>query len=879
MRELLIRVAGIFGFFRRDRELDEEIRFHLDAAAASHERRGLAPDAARRAALRDFGGLTQMKEAYRDQRGLPALETLLRDVRYGLRTLRRAPTFSAAALLTMALGIGANTAIFSVVQGVLLRPLPYPQPERLVHFARHSPSGPQLGQDGARYLFFREHLRGVEALAASSGAGSFNLVTGGSAEFVSALAVSKDYFRVVGVPPAIGQAFTAEHDAEGGPDVAILSHGLWQRQFGGDAAVLGRTMLLGERAVTVIGVMPASFRGTWPFDLVLPLRPSTTGRGGGFNYEVIGRLRPGVTIEQASAEAASAWAAFREAQPSRLVRGELPSGFLAYQQSLAAPVRPVLLVLLGAVAVLLLIACANTANLMLARASGRSREIAVRSALGAARPRIVCQLLTESVLLAVAGGVLGVAAAYYAVPLLVSLAPSGFILSTHEVRVDGAVLAASLGLAVGTGLLFGLAPALSLSRRDLVEAFKEDGARATGGRRSSLARRALVVSEVALCSVLLVGAGLLIQTFVSLWTLDPGFDPRGVLTARMSMQGSRYAVPSDLNRFYDEALDRIRRIPGVSAAAVTSGLPLARALNLNVDTLDGPERIENALTDWRYVSEEYFDAMRIPVVAGRQFTEADRAGAPPVVVVSEEFARRFFKGVNALGRHVRVFDADGSMEIVGIVKDLVEGSLRAPRLPVMYVPVRQAHAAALKTTHSYFQVNWVIRADGSSPQLPRQMEQIVRDVDPRQPLSAFRTIDDIKRAAVATERFQMTLIAVFAAIGLALAAAGIYGVLACAVAQRTREIGIRLALGATRGRILIQVLRDGLVLAFVGLLVGLASALALTRTLQNFVWGVSITDPFTFVAVGVLLLGVALLASLVPAVRAVKLDPVTALRQ
>jgi predicted permease len=805
-------------------------------------------------------------------------ETLFQDVRYAVRTLGRSPAFTGAALLTMALGIGANTAIFSVVEGVLLRPLPYAEPDRIVQLVRRSPRGAQPGQDGARYLFFRDHLRGVEALAAWSGAGSFNLVSGSAAEFVTALGVSREYFQAFGVAPAIGQPFTGEHDGAGGPDVAILSHGLWRRHFGGDPGVLGRPLLLGDRTVTVIGVMPSSFRTTTPFDLLLPLRPSTSGRGSGFNYGVVGRLRDGVSIEQASAEAQGVWTSFAGAHAQRVMRDELPSGFVPYQESLASAIRPVLLILLGAVALLLLIACANTANLMLARASSRGREMAVRAALGAGRGRIVRQLLTESVLVAAGGAVLGTAAAYYMVPVLVRLAPPGFILPTHDVRVDGTVLLASLGLAVATGVLFGLVPALSASRGDLVEAFKEDGGRTSGGPRSALVRQALVVSEVALCSVLLVGAGLLIQTFVRLWTLDPGFDPRGVLTAQMSMQSSRYAEPDQVNRFYDEGLERIRQLHGVSAAAVTSGLPIDRALNLNVDTLDGPERIERAVTDWRYVSEDYFATMRIPLVAGRRFTPADRAGAPPVVIVSEEFARRFYKGVNALGHHVRVFEADGALEIVGIVKDLVEGSLKAPRLPVMYVPVRQAHAAALRTTHSYFQVNWVIRADGTNPQLQRQIAEVVRSVDPQQPFSAFRTIDDVKRRAVASERFQMVLMGAFAAVGLVLAAAGIYGVLAYAVAQRTREIGIRVALGATRGRILAQVLRSGVALAGIGLALGFAGAVALARTMQNFVWGVSTTDPLTFVLVGGLLLAVAILASFVPALRAVRLNPVTALR-
>ncbi|HXW08674.1 MAG TPA: ABC transporter permease [Vicinamibacterales bacterium] len=806
------------------------------------------------------------------------IETLIQDVRYGFRTLARAPAFMGAALLTLALGIGANTAIFSVVHGVLLRPLPYPDPERLVQFVRNSPGGPGTGQDGSRYLFFRDDLESVTALAASSGGGSFNLVSGDGAEFVTAFAVSKEYFEVFGVTPFIGQGFSAEHDVVGGPDVAILSHGLWRRHFKEDPSVPGRTLLLADRTFTVIGVMPESFKTTGSFDLMVPLRPSTTGRGAGFNYSVVGRLQSGVTVQQASAEAAGVWEAFREQHGGRVLRNEQPSGFIPYQQSIARPIRPLLLVLLGAVALLLLIACANTANLLLARATGRSRELAVRAALGAGRARLVRQLLTESMLLAIAGGLLGVAVAYWMLPVLLSLGPPGFLLANHEVRLDGVVLVASLALAAATGVLFGLGPALSLSRRDLVEAFKEDAVRATSSRRAGFLRQGLVVAEVALSTILLVAAGLLLQTFVNLRTVDTGFDPRGVLTARMAMQGERYSTPADLNRFYSESLERIRRIPGVEVAAVANGLPIDRALNLNVDTLDGPENIQDALTDWRYVSEEYFRTMRIPIVAGRGFTDADGAGAPAVAAVSEEFARRFFKSTSAIGRHIRVFDADGSIEIVGIVRDLTESGLKTPPLPVMYVPVRQTHAAALRTTHAYFPVNWVVRAATADPTLPRAVEAAIRQVDPRQPVSAFRTMEDVKSMAAATERFQTTLVGLFAGIGLALAAAGIYGVLACTVAQRTRELGIRVALGATRGDILASVVRTGVGLALVGLALGFVASLGVTGMLQRFVWGVSPTDPLTFAVVAVVLTAVAAVASLVPAVRAIRVDPVTALR-
>jgi predicted permease len=878
MRTIVSRIVGFLRGSRLDRDLDDEVRFHLAMAIDEHVRNGLSPRDARREALRSFGGVVQMKEEYRDQRSLPWLETFLKDARYGVRALTRAPGFTLAALVTLALGIGANTAIFSVVHAVLLRPLPFPSPDRLVHLVRRYPTGIGSNHDGARYLFFRDRLQSVEALSAHSGAGSFNLSHGDRAEFVTALGVSKEYFRVFGVYPAIGQAFAAEHDVAGGPLVAILGDGLWRRQFGADPAVIGRSIVLGDKAHTVVGVMPAGYRPEGDADLLLPLRPGLLGRGGGFNYMVSGRLRDGVSVEKASAEAATIWKAFEAQHPEKLMRGELPTGFMPLQASLASDVRPGLVMMLGAVALLLLIACANTANLLLVRASGRGREIAVRAALGAGRGRILAQLLTESLILAIAGAAVGVVLAYWSVPALLSLTPPEFVLS-QDVRLDATVLAVTLAVAVLTGLVFGLVPAVSLSRGNLADAFKADGGRTTAGRRTGALRTALVVGEVGLCTLLLVAAALLIQTFVRLRAVDPGFDPRGVLAARMSMQGDRYADPSAVNRFYQEGLDRIRRLPGVRAAAVASGIPIARALNLNVDVLDGPEKIERALIDWRYVTPGYFETMRIPVVSGRGFTDADRAGAPPVAVVSEEFARRFFKGTAALGRHIRVFAADGSLEIVGIVADLKEGGLKFRALPVMYVPIAQTHAEAIRTTHSYFQVNWVVRADDAGADLGRRIEEEIRQVDPRQPFSSFTTMDEVKRRAMATEAFQMTLLSVFAGVGLALAAAGIYGLVAFSVAQRTREFGIRVALGAAGSRILLSVVGRGLIPAVGGVILGGAAAAALTRLLRRFVWGVSTQDPVTFGVVGLVLLAVAVVATLVPAVRAVRLDPVRALRE
>jgi len=863
------------------RGLEDEVRFHLEMLTAEHMKHGLSEPDARAAALRGFGGVMQMKETYREQRSLPWLEMMIQDVRYSARTLLRTPGFTLAALVTLALGIGANTAIFSVVNAVLLRPLPYPEPGRIVQFVRRAQEEESTGHTGLRYLFFRENMKSLDALAAWRGTTGFNLTTGDSAEYVKAMPVSKEFFQVFGARAEHGDTFRDEHDRIGGPDVVVLSHGLWSRLFGANPSVVGTTVSLGDRQYSVLGVMPRSFRSMPPADLYIPLRPATTGPGGGFNYAVAGRVRRELTIEQANAEATAVFGAFRAAHPDAVLKSEYGAGFVPFQGSMARYARPALLLMLGAVGMLLLIACANTANLLLARASGRGREMAVRAALGAGRARIVRQLLTESVLLFTTGGAIGVVLAYWAVPALLTLTPSDYTVY-QDVRIDATVFGAMLCVSILTGLLFGLAPALSLSRHDLVEAFKDDGTRTTSGRRSGWLRKTLVVVEVALCMLLLIGAGLLIQTFVRIRSVDPGFDVHGLLTARMSLQGERYGTSADLNRFFDQALDAVRRIPGVQAASVVNGVPIAQALNLNVDILDdgpGPDRIEGALTDWRYSSLDYFKTMGIPIVSGRGFSEEDRAGAPPVAVVSERFAKRYIKDKNPIGHHIRVFKSDGAIEIVGVAKDLAESGLVESPIPVMYVPVTQANIAGIRTSHTYFPMSWVVRAGNSGPEMIRQIREAVRALDPKQPFSAFITMDEIKADAMSDETFQMTLLTIFAGIGLLLAAAGIYGLIAYSVTQRTREFGIRMALGATSDRILRSVVGQGATLGAIGVAVGVVAAVALTRTLRTFVYGVSTLDPLTFVSVGALLLAVAAAASLIPALRAVRLNPTSALRE
>ena len=875
MRMLFARLLGFVRGARVEEQLEDEIRFHLDMLAQEYERRGMSPDAARETARRHFGGISQMKDAYRDQHSLPFLETLLQDVRYGVRALLRTRGFTAAALLTLALGIGANSAIFSVVNAVLLEPIPYPQPDRILRMYRNN-GGLASRIDARRFAFVREQMRSFESVTAWRTT-AFNMVAGDSAEYLPALAVSKEYFRVFGGVPLHGRTFEPFEDLPNGPDAVILRYELWSRMFGADPSVVGRTVSLGERPYRVVGIMPEGFDPLQTVELYVNLKSSPVGPGGGFNYWVAGRLREGITGEQANAESSALLAAYKASLPPHPSQAnESAPQFLPYQESLSRAVRPALLVMLGAVGLLLLIACANTANLLLARASGRGREISVRTALGAGRARIVRQLVTESMVLFLAGGVLGIMLAYWALPVLLAMTPDGY-LPTQEVRIDWTVLAATIALSLATGLVFGLAPALCLSRHDLVEAFKADGTRMTSSRRSSWLRQGLVVGEVALCMLLLVGAGLLVQTFLRLRAVDLGFDATNVLTARMSLMGERYGSSDAVNRLYDQGLERLRRVPGVQSAAVVNGIPIEYGLNLNFDMLETSER-ETHLTDWRYATADYFRTLGIEVVRGRGLSETDTRGAPRVAVVSAQFVRTYYPDTDPIGRQIQIYTSDGPIEIVGVAEDLREGGLSG-RLPaVMYVPVAQAGDAAIRTSHSYFQVSWVVRAASLSPELRRRIRDELRAIDPRQPISSFRSIDEVKARAMQTESFQTALLATFATIGLVLAAAGIYGLVAYSVAQRTREFGIRLALGATRQRILAYVVRQGATLAAVGVVVGAIAAVGLTRTMQSLSSDVGVLNVPIVLLVGAVLLVVAVLASFVPALRAVRLDPVAALR-
>ncbi len=871
-RAAVARVVSLFRQAPQDQQLDEEVQFHLDMLAEQYVSEGMSPADARAAARKNFGPVAPIKEMYRRQRGVPVIESIVRDLKYGVRSLRKAPVFTVTAVLSLALGIGANSAIFSVVNAVLLRPLPYPQPDRLVQVMRTYPNDRAQSLDATRIFAVSSNVNSLQAVAATGPVTGFNFVTGEGAEYVRALSVSKEYFEVLGVSPRSGREFLPEESIPNGPDVAIVSHALWRRLLDSDAAAVGRTVTLSDVPYTIVGVMPADFRPIPTVDLLVPLGLSQN-QAGSFNFQAIGRLSAGVDITRANEEVKAIVAGLRADQPDVLGDDE-SLAVEPYARVVAQDVRPALMVLIGAVGVVLLIACANTANLLLARAVSRGREMAIRTALGAGRRRIASQLLTESLLLASVAGICGLMIAWWTAPALLALSPAAA--SWREVQLDVTVVVVTIGIAIVTGLLFGLAPVLTLHRIKLSRQLRDDGTRTTQSARANWLRRALVTSEVALSVILLVAAGLLVQTFNNLRSVDLGFDPENILTAQMSLNGARYRDRSLVADLYRRGLDRIGRMPGVESAAVVSGLPVERGLNVAIDMPDGT--LANELTDFRYVSPGYFSIMHIPVVMGRSFADRDASDSPPVAVVNREFVSRFVADGQPVGRRVQIFSRGTVYEIVGVVGNVQEKGLGGDAVPVLYLPVEQVDPGILATTHYFFQISWVVRTRANATGLAERIRNEMRSIDPQQPFSRFRPMAAVISESLTTPRFHMVLLSLFSGLALVLAVAGIYGVMTYAVTARLREIGVRMAIGASARRIVRTILLQGLALAAVGIAIGVAGAVALTRLLDAFVFGVSTTDLLTFALVGGGLLLVAGLASSIPALRAARVDPVQTLR-
>ena len=807
------------------------------------------------------------------------MDAIFTDVRYGLRSLLKRPAFTAIALLTLALGIGVNTAIFSAVDSVLLRSMPFKDTESLVAVWEHSP---QLGiarneMAPANFFDLRNQNQVFEGLGAF-GEMSMNLTGAGEPERLEGQLVTANVFALLGVQPALGRTFAPQEDQVGQDHVAVLSHALWQRRFNRDPNVINRALTLNGESYTIVGVMPRDF--FFPLresELWIPWSmPPEQASGRGDHYlHAIARLKPGVTNERANAEVESIGARLATDYP----RTNEGLGFVvnSFQRDYVGDLRRPILILFAAVGLVLLIACANVANLLLAQATARRREIAIRMALGARRWTIARQLLLESLLLAIGGGLLGVFGAVWGVEALSKLLPAS-LSKLQAVSVDARVLVFTVAVVVLTAIVFGVVPALHAVRANPGEALSDTARDAGGGNSGRYVRRMLVVSEVALAVVLLVGAGLLIRSFQRLNQVDIGFNPNNVLTMRAVLPMPKYGKPESRRAFYDEVLRRVDEIPGVESAGVITFLPLSFSgmkFSFSVEGQTNPSDMNLPFALYRVVSPDYFRALEIPLQRGRFFDSRDSKESQPVMVVNRKLAEQFWPGEDPTGKRLKIGPPDSQNPwavVIGVVGDVRQTELYGKQMPELYVPYAQEWRMWMAPK------DLVVRTSGDPGAVAAAVREAVWAVDKDQPVSNVRTMDQVFAAAISRERFQMLLLSLFASLALVLACIGLYGVISYMVAQRTHEIGVRMALGAQEGDVLRLVIRQGMLLAVVGLIVGIGIGTAVTRFLSDMLFGVSARDPLTFVGVPMLLLFVAFLACYIPARRATRIDPLTALR-
>jgi putative ABC transport system permease protein len=880
-----LRFGSLFRKKRVENDLNDELRFHLEKMIEESIAKGMSAEEARYAALREFGGIEQMKEECRDSWGVRFINELGQDVRYGLRQLRRSPGFTAVAILTLALGIGANTAIFSVVNAVVLRPLPFPDSGRLMSVISTLQSSNT--RDNASYPDFldwraRNH---VFSSMAAWRQDNYNLTGGEMPLHLRVVVASADLLRVLKVRPFLGRGFLPGEDTPGalnGTNPVILSYGLWQQRFSSDPQALGRVVRLNDQPYTVVGVMPASFQFPIQSDRVdvwTTMAPDLVSIEGGKSMatqrgahylDVIARLQPGVTAGMAQAEMSTIVHELNRQYPENKPRNVMVMPEL---KQLVGDAGTALMVLLAAVGCVLLIACGNVANLLLARATARQKEMAIRTALGATCGRVVRQVLTESVLLALGGGAAGTLIAMWGIEFLKSLIPPQ-VPRTGQIGLDVRVFAFAAALSLVTGILFGIFPALKSSRAWLANSLKEGGRSSEAGDRRTPARGVLVVGEVAVALCLLVVAGLLIQSFVRLQNVDPGFNPHHVLTFNLVLP-DRYSQAQQIDLF-ERAVTGIRTLPGVRAASAVVPLPLSADDVSTAFDIEGQSSVRGHEPDTNYsfVEPGFFQTMGIALLKGRDFSWHDTLKSTPVVMINEAMARQFFAGQDPIGKHLNAHIGNGyskppMREIVGIVRDVKNHGLSASSGPQVYVPLAQSPLDVM---------TFVVRTAVDPISLAAAARGQVESLDKDLPLFGVETLDGYVGQSLAPPRVIALLLGIFGGIALLLAMVGIYGVVSYSAAQRTHEIGVRMALGAEKADVLRMVIGQGLKLALIGVAIGIAGALALTRFLASLLYGVKPTDPVTFIAVSLILIAVALLACYIPARRAAKVDPMVALR-
>ncbi|HJT28270.1 MAG TPA: ABC transporter permease [Pyrinomonadaceae bacterium] len=871
-------------------EIVEELGQHLEDVYQRSLRAGATEAEAKNAALQELAtdDLLQ-KEMRRSQ--IPFKESpvaggptnsnfvadLMHDLRYAARLQRKNPGFTVVAVIALALGIGANTAIFSVVNTILLRPLPYKDPERLVMVWEDATKHgyPRDTPAAANFVDWRDQNQVFEGMAAIYDT-SFNLTGSGDPERLEGRSVSANMFSLLGVEPQIGRVFTAAEDQPGAQRVVLLSYALWQRRFGGDQKIVGQSLTLNGESYVVVGVMTARFQFPSSDDQVwvpIAFTQEDAGNRNRHYLQVLARLKPGVSLTQAQSEMSTIAARLQQQYPES--NTDLGAAVQPLHEHLVGDIKPALLVLLGAVGLVLLIACANVANLLLARAAVRQKEIAVRVALGARRWRLIRQFLTESVLLSTLGGLVGLAIAFGGLVLLKTFIPEN-ISQTREISIDLKVLGFTFLVSVATGLIFGLAPAVQAARFNQIDTLKEGGRDAATGGAGKRLRGLLVMAEVAISLVLLIGAGLLINSFLRLRNVDPGFRADNLLTMRVVLPDLKYETMDRRSVFYTDLINRVQSLAGVRSAAVTTNLPLYRqgnSISIGIEGRPAPPPGQELIVVTRIVSPGYFDTMSIPLLQGRQLSEQDAKTTPRVVVISETMGRRYWPGEDAVGKRIslgRIRKPEDWFQVVGVVKDVRQFELTAEPRPQMYLTYRQA---------GFFDArDLVVKTDVDPASMAATVRNAVWEIDKDQPVSNIQTMEEILAGSIARQRFSMLLLAIFAAVALVLAGVGIYGVMSYSVAQRTHEIGIRMALGAQTGAVLKLAVGYGMKLVLAGLVIGLIAAFALTRVMSTLLFGVTATDPATFTLISLLLIAVAVIASYIPARRATRVNPIIALR-
>jgi putative ABC transport system permease protein len=891
LRGWLLRFGGLFRRERRERELAAEMESHLQMHIEDNLRAGMSAEEARRQALIKLGGVEQTKEMVRERRGLPTLEVLLQDLRFGARMLRKSPGFTVVAILTLALGIGANAAIFSVVNGVLLRPLPFPRADQIFLIYEALPGfSLNLPFNAPDFRAFSERQRAFESLAIYSNQ-RYELSGTGAPERIDAARTSAALFPLLGIEPILGRTFTSDED-QPGHSVLVLSYGLWQRRYGADPNILGRTILLDRQSYTVIGIMPRSFqfpiRGErWngdPAQLWVPLSFTSSelqAWGMEYNHTLLGRLKPGVTLAQAQNDAARVIAEVEKLYPAKLVaffRGRhLGAKILPYGREIVGGVRTSLLVLLVAAGLVLLIACANVANLVLARACGRQKEMAIRAALGAARSRLLQQMLLESLLLGITAGTAGLFIGHMGTRLLIWFSPAE-IPRMQGIGMDGPVLIFTLGLSLLTVVFFGLRPAIEASRIHPNQALKETGRGTTQGRARRSMQSLLIVSQTALAVILLTGAGLLLRSFANLLETDPGFRPQRALAMTIPIPLRAYSHAHDIRSFYQELLRRTAALPGVTSVGASTDLPLRAREHDGVVQIEGRELSSPIETAHSWILGDYFAAMGIMLKRGRMFTLEDRLGAPEVVIISETAARTFLPGEDPIGK--RLLFGGTWHTIVGVASDVKDSAIEKPAGPHTYTPYIAMPDGAVEDPawDGLRALHLAVRTRSDPLSAISMVRREIVSLDPQLAVADVRSMDAEIQESLAPQRFNLFLIGLFAMLAVFLASVGVYGVLSQSVAQRTHEFGVRMALGARAQDVVSMTVREGMKLAFLGAAIGSLGAFALMRLMASLLYGVSAHDPITFIVVVVAMCAVAFLACYVPARRAMRVDPMVALR-